>query len=264
MYHTHSIKPPAPKLISEEEFERLIAAISKIVPSEMVLYWENFLYCASDAGLRLQETIRLRWSDFNNSESNPLVIIKKQKNGIPNENVVPTRFLTYRLKKHAEVYGPKMQEKDDYFFFGLQKRTKYITANTIQHFFIKLRKAANLDDSYSQRISRFKGKRENLHRVSYHTLRHLYCQRISAGNNPQPIHIVQGMMRHRSINSTLRYFHYNTQIKRKVVEEVFNNPSPKVAQDQIGLLVDSIKMLKEEVRDLKIKVRDPYQVQRRF
>lgn len=263
--YSPSMIAPAPKIISEDEFERLIAAIPKLVVSEMIPYWENLFYCATDAGLRLQETVRLKWSDFNDSQDNPVLIVRKQKNGVPNEHIVPTKFLACRLRKHAELYGPKMKENDDNFFFGLQGRTKFITGNTIQHFFTKLRKASGLDDKYSYRKSRFKGaKKEGLYRVSYHTLRHLYCQRLSAGNNPQPVHLVQSLMRHKCINSTMRYIHHNTQIKRKVVNEVFNNPQPNLPENQVGLLIDAIKALREEFKDLKSKVDNPYQVQRKY
>lgn len=247
-----SIKPPAPKIISETEFEIILEAVKEAVKPWMVYYWQNLLLCASDAGLRLNEAVRLRVNDLETKETKPILIIRKQKNGFGNEYTVPSNFLSYRLKKHIEFYREQIREKEGYLFFGFQKRSKYVTGDTVKNFIEKLRKITGINDAYGYRKSRFKDKeKEALHRFSYHTLRHLYCVRLSAGASPQPPQNIQAMMRHRSLNSTLRYLHYNVQLKQKIVEDVFNNPPQQITAQDTSILADRLRIMAEEIKDLK-------------
>ena len=50
--------------LAGEEFERMLAAIPKVVDATAVTSWKFYLQGLWQSGLRLQESLELRWDDF--------------------------------------------------------------------------------------------------------------------------------------------------------------------------------------------------------
>lgn len=242
----------SPKIMTEEELELLLKAVPKVVWPEYVFYWRNLLYCASEAGLRMSEAVELKKDDLIlDSHGRMKLLLRKQKNRVVNEFVVPTQFLAARLLKHCEVYERKINEKDGYLFFSRFVDNKHLSTVSGRKFMCKLVDVAGLDDVYAERKWRKKSSIGSLRRISFHTLRHLYGQRIASGDNPQPLHVVQMMLRHKAIQSTMRYIHQSIHLKQKVVDDIFDRPPQKIALDDVKLLVEAIGTLAKEVKSIK-------------
>lgn len=245
------MKKQTPKILSEEEFQRLINAIPFVVTKRFIPYWENFLYCASDAGMRMNESINLTPQDLvikNNGRMQ--IVLKKQKNGTLNEILVPTSFLSQRLIDHCSIYEKEIEQSGGWLFFTPSKKDRRLSRIWGRIMFSKFRAVAGLEEVYKERRVTNKHAKGSLRRISYHTLRHFFGMRISAGENPQPIQNVQMMMRHSNIQSTMRYLHQSTHLKEKIVDEVFDNPS-KDLSDLKPIIKDVIKGVIEEMKTIK-------------
>ena len=165
-------KTKLPVVFSEEEVEIFLNCIRNIKHRAifMTIY---------SGGLRAGEVCRLKINEIDSGRAR--IIIRDGKGHKDREVILSERLLTY-LRKYVQLYRPKE------FLFNGQYPNTHITQRTIQQVFQTNLKKSGI------------GKK-----ASVHTLRHSFATHLM--NKGIDIRIVQQLLGHKSIKTTLVYCH---------------------------------------------------------
>jgi integrase len=184
------------RYITPEEFEKLLS-VTKHEPA-----WYAF-YACGNLGLRASELIRLRPSHLYPARKEFEIETLKQKKGKPVRDVVPaSRAVLDRLKAWAK----KSRIRPLDLFWPISRRT-------LNNWWYRWAKEAGL---YIEGQRGRKGR-------GIHALRHLKAFSIKAAGGD--IKTAAMLMRHRSIGTTLLYWH--TEDLQEVVEDLGEMGCPK-------------------------------------
>lgn len=161
-----------PVVLSEVEIEHLLKVIKNVKHKAIMMT----IY---SAGLRCGELSNLRIKDIDSTRSR--IIIKNAKGHKDREVILSDKLLNY-LREYVRIYRP-----NDFLFNG-QESGKPISASTLQKVFKKALKVSGIQKE-----------------ASLHTLRHSYATHLM--NKGIDLRIVQKLLGHKSIKTTLIYCH---------------------------------------------------------
>jgi site-specific recombinase XerD len=171
-----------PDILSGTEVEKVLSAMTSLVPTMVVL-------TAYGAGLRLSEACRLRVEDIDSRRS---VIHVRLGKGKKDRYVM----LAERLLRALRGYCMKTGVREGYLFPGRKRRT-HLTPSAVRQSLKEAVKAAKLKK-----------------RVTAHALRHAFATHLlELGTDIRTIQVLLG---HASIRTTARY----TQVSRQHVARV--------------------------------------------
>ena len=161
-----------PEILSREEVGRILEAATD-------LRHKTLLMTTYAAGLRVSELCRLRVKDID-SDRNGIRV--EQGKGAKDRYTLLSPHLLRQLRLYWRTYQP-----DDWLFVH-RNGTDPLPVGTVQKIFCRTRDQAGIRK-----------------RGGVHSLRHAFATHLlEAGVD---IHTIQKLMGHRSIHSTLRYFH---------------------------------------------------------
>ena len=185
--------------ITAEEFERMLAVIPSVVGPDHAPDWERYLLGLNASGLRLEESLNLRWEDdgrirprFAEGRLPVLVIPAEYEKGfMDREHPMAPEFASMLQE------GSLAQRKG--FVFRLNGRGHSggrLQANAVSKIVSDIDKAAGVKVYTNPRTGKVKF-------TSAHDLRRTFGERWAARLMP-----VQSMelMRHKNIETTLRYY----------------------------------------------------------
>lgn len=192
--------------LAGEEFERMLAAIPKVVDSAAVASWKFYLYGLWQSGLRLQESLELRWDD-----STAAMVVdmngRRPMLRIPAES---EKGNTHRLLPMAPEFAmlldeiPAGQRRGRVFQPVDRSGQSYAPSrNIIGPLITKIGEAAGV--VVNQRVRRGKdGKPETAKKfASAHDLRRSFGFRWSRLVMPP---VLKELMRHTEIATTMKYY----------------------------------------------------------
>lgn len=150
-------------------------------------FWAYRDYCIIitllGTGIRLGELCGLRWNDIDFQNDIITVFGKKRiQTSLPMGEKLKKELTEYKV--FVEQYFKEPSE-----FVFTNKNNVPLTTNAVQNIFKRLKKVMNFKDV----------------RLSAHTFRHTYATRLV--KNGADAYTVQKLLRHSSINMTLRYVH---------------------------------------------------------
>lgn len=172
-----SIKRPKhiltlPVVLSEQEVATFLKSFRNIKHKALFMT----IY---SAGLRCNEASKLKVRDIDSQRLR--IIIRDAKGHKDREVILSSRLLTY-LRHYVKIYRPR-----EYLFYG-QDIANPISQSTIQKIFRKNLKRSGI-----------------LKKASTHTLRHSFATHLM--NKGIDIRIIQQLLGHKSIKTTLKYCH---------------------------------------------------------
>ena len=152
-----------------------------------------------DCGLRVSETVSLRYENFN-FKNKCLTVKSLKKRGKTNYRIVPLSDRLYAAL--ADFVAARKNIKPSDFLFNGQKEEAHLTRFAV--------------NKYLSRTA----QRENISNLHPHALRHSFAtQHIASGT---PLENIKTMLGHGSYNTTLIYAHIPQEILRKNIEAVSN------------------------------------------
>lgn len=155
-----------------------------------------------DCGLRVSETVTLRYEDFNFKNKCLTVRTLKKRGEKPIYRIIP---LSDRLYAALADYitAHKNVQPSDFLFKGLKENT-HLTRYAVNKY-----------------LSRT-GHRENIKNLHPHALRHSFAtQHITSGT---PLENIKTMLGHSSYNTTLIYAHIPQQVLKQNIDNVTSAP----------------------------------------
>jgi hypothetical protein len=155
-----------------------------------------------DCGLRVSETVTLRYKDFNFKNKCLTVRTLKKRSEKPVYRIIP---LSDRLYAELADYitARKDVQPSDFLFKGLKENT-HLTRFAVNKY-----------------LSRT-GNRENIKNLHPHALRHSFAtQHITNGT---PLENIKTMLGHSSYNTTLVYAHIPQQVLKQNIDNVTSAP----------------------------------------
>ena len=182
------------RFLSKEEAENLLKACKLLRDDDGWLH--DICMMALHTGMRKNELLNLKWHqvDFENG----IITILDQKN-----------------KETGHVYmSPAVKE------MLLERKTKTKSEYVFGHY--NTGKKMNYISGYNTVISFLglnKGIVDPRERVVFHTLRHTYASWLAISGTP--IYTIKELMRHKTLEVTLRYAHLIPDHKREIIEKVF-------------------------------------------
>jgi integrase/recombinase XerD len=150
---------------------------------------KTMLYLAYSAGLRVSEVVNLRVRDIH---SERMVINIKGAKGKKDRTVVLSQGILELLRKYYSVYKPK-----EWLFEGQYKDAPYST-RSLQQIFRRAKDASKI-----------------LQPVTFHSLRHSYATHLHERGTD--IKLIQELLGHNDIKTTLRYVHVSNQTLETIV-----------------------------------------------
>jgi site-specific recombinase XerD len=166
-----------------------ISQVEKLFSQLENLKHKTMLFLAYSAGLRVSEVVNLKIKDIH---SERMVINIKGAKGKKDRTVVLSEGILELLRKYYTAYQPK-----DWLFEGQYKDEPYSTR------------------SLQQIFHRAKEKAKILQPVTFHSLRHSYATHLHERGTD--IKIIQELLGHNDIQTTLRYTHVSNVTLEKVV-----------------------------------------------
>jgi len=161
-----------PEVLSRKEIDSLFNSVTNIKHLALLMT----IY---SAGLRVSEAVNLRISDI---DSQRMVIRIEQGKGFKDRYVMLAKRLLPVLSKYKEKYKPS------HWLFPGQDPSRHLNQRGTQAFFAKYKKAANISKS-----------------ATVHSLRHSFATHLlEDGVN---IRVIQGLLGHKSLSSTVIYTH---------------------------------------------------------
>ncbi|MDX1941951.1 MAG: tyrosine-type recombinase/integrase [Saprospiraceae bacterium] len=170
-----------PNVLAITQVEQLFSTLENLKHKTM-------LYLAYSAGLRVSEVVHLKIKDIH---SERMVIHIKGAKGKKDRTVPLSEGILALLRKYYTTYQPK-----DWLFEGQYKDCPY-SARSLQQVFHRAKEAANIKQP-----------------VTFHSLRHSYATHLhEAGTD---IKLIQELLGHNDLKTTLRYTHVSTLTLEKV------------------------------------------------
>jgi integrase/recombinase XerD len=166
-----------------------ISQVEKLFSNLENLKHKTMLFLAYSAGLRVSEVVNLKVKDIHSAR---MVINIKGAKGKKDRTVVLSEGILDLLRKYYSVYQPK-----DWLFEGQYKEEAYSTR------------------SLQQIFHRAKNKAKIIQPVTFHSLRHSYATHLHERGTD--IKIIQELLGHNDIQTTLRYTHVSNLTLEKVV-----------------------------------------------
>ncbi len=166
-----------------------ISQVEKLFSQLENLKHKTMLFLAYSAGLRVSEVVNLKIKDIH---SERMVINIKGAKGKKDRTVVLSEGILELLRKYYKTYQP-----NDWLFEGQYKNEAYSTR------------------SLQQIFHRAKTKAKIMQPVTFHSLRHSYATHLHERGTD--IKIIQELLGHNDINTTLRYTHVSNITLEKIV-----------------------------------------------
>ena len=187
---------PIPKVISVDEFSRLVSCI-KFSPARCrknyirdTLIFSILYYC----GLRRSELLSLDWTDINLGKNLMFIRLSKNKRG----RIIP---IHNKIKELLDLYlQQRLPLKNRALFIGEKgnRLTKCSFSNTVNMYL---------------KISGLKKKG-----YTAHSLRHSFATRLIEKN--VNLFMIQRLLGHSSLDSTKIYIHFDNSSYKKAIEQL--------------------------------------------
>lgn len=171
-----------PNVMAISQVETLFAHLENLKHKTM-------LYLAYSAGLRVSEVVNLR---VRNIHSERMAINIKGAKGKKDRTVALSQGILELLRKYYTVYKPK-----EWLFEGQYKDSSYST-RSLEQIFHRAKNAAKI-----------------LQPVTLHSLRHSYATHLH--ERGADIKLIQELLGHSDIKTTLRYTHVSNRTLEKIV-----------------------------------------------
>jgi site-specific recombinase XerD len=178
---------PRPKKHLQLPKVHAMEQVKKIIQSTQNEKHKTMLMLAYDTGLRLQEIINLKIKDINSAR---MVIDVIRAKGKKDRQVVLSEKLLTQLRKYFKIYRPK-----EWLFEGNPGRQ--YGYRTLQEVFSMAKEKAGV---------KIKG--------GIHTMRHSFATHLL--ENGTDIRLIQELLGHNSIKTTIRYTHVSKAQLQKV------------------------------------------------
>ena len=166
-----------------------ISQVEKLFSNLENLKHKTMLFLAYSAGLRVSEVVNLKVKDIHSAR---MVINIKGAKGKKDRTVVLSEGILELLRKYYMTYQPK-----GWLFEGQYKEEAYSTR------------------SLQQIFHRAKAKAKIIQPVTFHSLRHSYATHLHERGTD--IKIIQELLGHNDINTTLRYTHVSNITLEKII-----------------------------------------------
>ena len=170
-----------PNVLAISQIEKLFAKLENLKHKTM-------LFLAYSAGLRVSEVVNLRVKDIHSAR---MVINIKGAKGKKDRTVVLSQGILELLRKYYLVYLPK-----EWLFEGQYKECQY-SMRSLQQIFHRAKDAAKISQA-----------------VTFHSLRHSYATHLHERGTD--IKIIQELLGHNDIQTTLRYTHVSKLTIEKI------------------------------------------------
>ncbi len=170
-----------PNVLAISQVEKLFAQLENIKHKTM-------LYLTYSAGLRVSEVVNLRVNDIHSAR---MVINIKGAKGKKDRTVVLSDGILELLRKYYTVYKPQK-----WLFEGQYEGSQYSTSS-LQQIFHRAKNAAKIAQP-----------------VTFHSLRHSYATHLHECGTD--IKLIQELLGHNDINTTLRYTHVSHRTLEKI------------------------------------------------
>lgn len=177
-------KNELPKMFNQDEVTAIINCVSNKKHKTMLML-------AYSAGLRVSEVVALKTGDV---DSKRMTIMIRQAKGKKDRLVGLSPLLLVMLREYAKKYKPK---KDGFLFEGSTKGEGYST-RSLQEVLQAAKKKAGI-----------------LKRGSIHSLRHSFATHLV--DRGTDISMIQKLLGHNSIKTTLRYLHTSNKDLLKII-----------------------------------------------
>ena len=186
-----------------EEFERMLAVTSKVVGAQHAKLWRDVLRACWSIGLRRSEVLRVSWDDperievLNLNGRRPMIHFPASQHKARRDDTLPLLPEAVAMLKTAARRGKQGQV-----FQSLRgKRRGVTTADGVGRMISEIGKRANVVTDTKD------GK--PIYATAHDLRRSLGTRLVEAG---VPIPLVQRMMRHRSITTTMEhYVHFSPE-----------------------------------------------------
>ncbi|MDZ7936579.1 MAG: tyrosine-type recombinase/integrase [Emticicia sp.] len=165
-----------PNVLAISQVERLFSKLENLKHKTM-------LYLTYSAGLRVSEVVNLKVKDIH---SERMVINIKGGKGKKDRMVILSEGILELLRKYYVAYRPS-----DWLFEGQYKESQY-SSRSLQQIFHRAKNEAKI-----------------LQDVTFHSLRHSYATHLHESGTD--IKLIQELLGHNDINTTLRYTHISTR-----------------------------------------------------
>jgi site-specific recombinase XerD len=193
-------KIPYPKTIKTIPQVLSKGEIQKIFECTATLKQKTMLMVTYSAGLRANETARLKITDI---DSTRMLIRVEQGKGNKDRHTLLSQVALETLRDYWKEYRPK-----DWLFPRDTKPEDHVPVETIQAAFKRAKKQANLRKP-----------------ASCHTLRHSFATHLlEAGVD---LHTIQLLLGHSSIRTTTVYLHVSKKTLAKIVSPLDLSPKRK-------------------------------------
>jgi site-specific recombinase XerD len=170
-----------PSVLSVGELRRLFAHITNLKHQCMV-------YMAYSAGLRVSEVCHLRISDI---DSERMMVHISNSKGNKDRMVPLSKALLGMLRQYYQTYQPK------HWLFEGQFCGEPYSVRSLQTIFQRAKEQAGIRKA-----------------ASFHTLRHCYATHLL--ENGTDVRLIQELLGHNDIKTTLRYTHVSQQTIQKI------------------------------------------------
>jgi site-specific recombinase XerD len=180
---------PRPKKPSILPNVLAVSQVEKLFSNLENLKHKTMLYLAYSAGLRVSEVVNLRVKDIH---SERMVINIKGAKGKKDRTVILSQGILELLRKYYAAYKPK-----DWLFEGQYGNSPYST-RSLEQIFHRAKNAAKINQP-----------------VTFHSLRHSYATHLHERGTD--IKLIQELLGHNDLKTTLRYTHVSLRTLEKVV-----------------------------------------------
>jgi integrase/recombinase XerD len=171
-----------PNVLAISQVEKLFAQLENLKHKTM-------LFLAYSAGLRVSEVVNMKVADIHSAR---MVINIKGAKGKKDRTVVLSEGILDLMRKYYVAYQPK-----EWLFEGQYKDTPYST-RSLQQIFHRAKSAAKI-----------------IQPVTFHSLRHSYATHLHERGTD--IKLIQELLGHNDIQTTLRYTHVSNLTIEKVI-----------------------------------------------
>jgi integrase/recombinase XerD len=171
-----------PNVLAISQVEQLFAQLENLKHKTM-------LFLAYSAGLRVSEVVNMKVEDIHSAR---MVINIKGAKGKKDRTVVLSEGILDLLRRYYMAYQPKL-----WLFEGQYKDTPYST-RSLQQIFHRAKNAAKI-----------------IQPVTFHSLRHSYATHLHERGTD--IKLIQELLGHNDIQTTLRYTHVSNLTIEKVI-----------------------------------------------
>jgi integrase/recombinase XerD len=170
-----------PNVLAISQVEKLFAQLENLKHKTM-------LYLTYSAGLRVSEVVNLKVRDIHSAR---MVINIKGAKGKKDRMVVLSDGILELLRKYYTTYKPQ-----EWLFGGQYEGSQYSTSS-LQQIFHRAKNAARIAQP-----------------VTFHSLRHSYATHLHECGTD--IKLIQELLGHNDINTTLRYTHVSNRTLEKI------------------------------------------------